>query len=305
MNKMINIDGLTMKTGNTWANAGLVFSSFRDLDIVEIANLVTGSFEALGHRVTSSHILSDSRALVTTQHQELYLSVKEDVDLSALSEPAAAYLAVAIANREESDSSTFARDSILARALQTLHVKLNPDFVKWIDTDVILTSDDFARATGLAPKKAGSAARVTPRRVRSRKALPDIDETNETLQERITNQDPAIFENVSKPERLRKIFSEDWVDPEILAANAAAEALAREEEDIEKAAPLRLSAWLLSFAVTMFALPVGIMLLVLNVTKGENLRLASQAAALTGTFIAFQTYGTMAHAMNTLQVILN
>jgi len=294
-----------MTTGNAWAKAGLVFSRFRDLDIVEIANLVVGSFEALGHRVTSSHILSDSRALITTQQQELYLSVKDDVDLSALSQPAAAYLALSIANKDEPDGSTFARDSILARILQTLHAELHPDFIKWIDTDVILTSADFARATGLAPQNAASGARVVPRRVRSRKSLPDIDETNELLQQRITDQDPAIFENVSKPDRLRKIFSEDWVDPDILAANAAAEALAREAEDIEKVAPLRLSAWMLSFAVTLFALPVGIMLLVLNLTKGENLRLASQAAALTGTFIAFQTYGTMANAMTTLQVMLN
>ncbi|MBZ0122476.1 MAG: hypothetical protein K8F31_01155, partial [Roseovarius sp.] len=91
---------------------------------------------------------------------------------------------------------------------------------------------------------------------------------------------------------------------DLLAEQAAAEAQARDLEDIETTAPLRLSAWLISFAVALFALPVGVMLLILNLAKGENLRLASQTAALTGTFIALQSYGTMAHAMNTLQGLI-
>ena len=85
------------------------------------------------------------------------------------------------------------------------------------------------------------------------------------------------------------------------ASEAAAEKVARDKEDIVRAAPLRLSAWMLSFAVALFALPLGVMLLVLNCAKGENLRLASQTAALTGTFIGFQTFGTTAHAMTALQ----
>jgi len=299
-----DLDGLNMTTQNTWAKAGLVFSEHRELNIVEIANQAVTCLEGIGHRVTGSHILSEDRALVTTRQQELYFSAEHDVSLPALSQPAPAYLAVAVANTDAGDS-LFARDSILVRVLQTLYGPLQPDFVKWIDRGVILKGADFARAAGLAPEPRGPGGRIVPRRVRSRKTLPDVDATNETLQERITSKDPAIFEHVSKPDRLRKILAEDWVDPEILAAKAAEEALAREEEDIEKAAPLRLSAWILSFAVALFALPVGIMLMILNLAKGENLRLASQTAALTGTFIALQTFATMAQAMTTIQVMLD
>ena len=296
--------GLNMKTDNIWAKAGLIFTRFRDLDVIEVANHVVASFEALGHHVTSRHILSDNRAMVTTKNQELYLQVKDDVAVSALSDPAESYLAVSIANKSETETTKFARDSILARVLQTLHLRLQPDFVKWIDSDVILSSAEFAKAIG--PAETQSAKKpVRPRRVTCNKALPDVEETNNQLHRRITENDPSIFDNVSSPERLRKVFVENWVDPDILATNAATEALAREEEDIEKVAPLRLSAWIMSFAVVLFALPIGITLLVLNLAKGENLRLASQTAALTGTFIAFQTFGTTPHAMTALQDILN
>lgn len=283
-----------MTTGRKRATAGLIFTDFRDLDIVEIANLVTGSFEALGHRVTGTHVISDSRASITTTHHEFDLVTREDVDVSALPDPAASYLAVAIA-RTGAGGSTFARDSLLARVLQTLFSALKPDYVKWIDTDVVLTSADFARATGLAPEA---------RRPVSTCKLPDVEETNDLLQQRISDHDPAIFGNVSSPERLREIFDENWVDPGKLAAEAAADARAREEADIEDLAPRRLSAWMMSFAVTLFALPVGVTLMVLNMSKGENLRLTSQAAALTGTFIALQTFGSTAHAMSALQGIL-
>jgi len=295
------MNGLIMTTGNTWATAGLAFCQSRPLDITDIANDVVGSFEALGHRVLGSHILSGSRALVTTEQLELYLTLQDDVTLAALPAPSPAYLAVAVASKDDRRTSTFSRDSALARILQKLFTELTPDFVKWIDTDVVLPAADFARATGLAPAAPVQPRKITPRRVTCARSLPDIEETNNLLQQRITSQDPAIFDHAAAPDRLRKVFTENWVDPDILATEAAAEKIAREQADIERSAPLRLSAWLLSFAVALFALPLGIMLLVLNCAKGENLRLASQTAALTGTFIGFQTLGTTAHAMSVLQ----
>jgi len=294
-----------MTTGNAQetarAKAGLGFTAFRNLDIVQIANHVAGAFESLGHRVTGTHILSDSNARVTTAQFELVLVADADVALAVQTEPAGVYLSLAIAVTHPSRVSRFSRDSVLARTLQKLHELLQPDFVKWIDTDVVLSGEDFARALGQASRRSTPRARVTPRRVTARKRLPDIEETNDRLQRRITNHDPAIFEAAAAPDRLRKVFTTDWNDPDLLAEEAAVAAVAREDEDIEHAAPLRLSAWLISFAVALFSLPLGVMLMVLNLAKGENLRLASQTAALTGTFIAFQTFGTMAHAMQALQ----
>ena len=211
------MNGLIMTTGNTWATAGLAFTTFRELDIVDIANHVVGSFEALGHRVTSQHIISEHRALITTAQLELYLTAEEDVSLSALALRMPTYLSVAIASKDDKRTSTFSRDSALARSLQKLHEELAPDYVKWIDTDVVLSASDFAGALGLTIDEKRPAGKVVPRRVTPNKALPDIEETNDMLQQRITDQDPAIFDHAAAPDRLRKVFTENWVDPDILA----------------------------------------------------------------------------------------
>lgn len=290
-----------MTTGNTQATTGLVFKTGRDLDIVQIANHAAGCIDALGHRVTGTHILSDTCARVVTDRIELMLVAEDDTEFTALRDPAGTFLELRLAARGASHLPRFTRDSVLARTLQKLHELLDPDFVKWIDADVLLPAPDFARAVGLTSKRPVAGGRVLPRRIARARRLPDIEETNASLQRRISDQDPTIFGNASEPDRLRKVFTEDWIDPNQLAEQAASEAQAREMEDIETTAPLRLSAWLISFAVTLFVLPVGVMLLILNLAKGENLRLASQTAALTGTFIALQSFGTMASAMTALK----
>ncbi len=287
------------------AKAGLVFMKDRDLDIVEAANHVASGFESMGHRITGVHILSDTTAQVSTDTHALCLETREDVTVSGSAEKAPVFLGLRLLGGDREKSKRFARDSLLARALQSLNASLEPDFVQWIDTDFLLPSDTFTSATEGAAAPPKALAKEPEGRVSHHKKLPDIESTNVILQDRITNHDPAIFENQSAPDRLRKIFSEGWVDPDALAAEEAAEAHAREMEDIEQEAPLRLSAWMLSFAVALFALPIGVMLMVLNLAKGENLRLASQTAALTGTFVALQAFGTTANAMTTLQSLIH
>jgi len=296
-----------MDTGNIQATAGLGFRVCQDLDIVEVANHTAAGIEALGHRVTGTHILSDTSARVATAGFSLTLSAADEVLLATLPRPVGTFLAIAVAPTDgQGHVSRFFRDSLLARLLQKLLELLEPDFVKWVDTDVLLGAEDFAHAVGLNPRSDRSAGKIRPRRPACRKRLPDIEETNEKLQQRIRDHDPAIFGPESAHDRLREIFSDGWIGPEILAAQTAAAQSARtaETEDIVTTAPLRLSTWLVSFAVTLFALPVGITLLVLNLVKGENLRLSLQAAALTGTFIALQAFGTMAHAMTTLKDLI-
>ncbi|MEM6499318.1 MAG: hypothetical protein AAF709_21655, partial [Pseudomonadota bacterium] len=134
-----------------------------------------------------------------------------------------------------------------------------------------------------------------------RKALPDVEATNAILQERISNHDPVIFDDQRSSDHLRRIFSDGWVDPAVLAEQEAEMARARDLEDIEVTALRRLAAWIMAIAVAIIALPVGIALFIMHLTKGENLRLSSQAAALTGVFVAFQTLGTTANAMETLE----
>ena len=290
----------------TWATAGLVFVKARNLDITEAANLVVSGFKKLGHRVTSAQTHSEVSALVTTNAHSLELSVEKDVALLTLPEPAALVLSIKITDSDQKGNTQFARDSVLARTLQALHDHMKPDFVKWIDSDVLLSSETFASATRRSTAPAAQKGRVKPRRVTTAplERLPNVDETNDILQKRITDHDPVIFGVQGSPDRLRKIFTESWVDPDVAAAAAHSKAREKEMEDIEVNAPLRLSAWMISFAVTLFALPLGVVLMLLNIVKGENLRLASQTAALTGTFLALETYGASAQAIDTLQKLI-
>ena len=285
------------------ATAGLVFTTVRDLDIVRLANHVMNSVGGLGLRVTGTHILSDTSAMVTVCGHEIHLEITDDVALPTLPAPAASYLSVSIAGTGPRAASTFARDSIIARVLQTLHRDLRPAYVKWIDTEVLLASADFAHAIGPGPGAPESAETPFRASAVTRISLPDIEETNAILQRRLTDCDPVIFDLASSPDRVRDFFSNPR-DPWSETMATDADGPPQDLQDIEHAAPRRLSAWLMSFAVALFALPVGVALMVLNLLKGENLRLASQTAALTGTFIALQAYGSTAHALGLLRAFL-
>jgi hypothetical protein len=279
--------------------------SDRDVDIVAVANLVAGSFEATGHRVTGIHILSDTTAQVSADHHACSLDIREDVSLPGSSDRASVFISLRLLSPAKGQRAQFARDALLARALQALNDDLNPNFVQWIDSDLLLPGQTFAAATRTGKAVRTIKADVAERRIRSTKALPDVETTNAVLQDRISQHDPIIFDMQSSPERLKQIFSEGWIDPGVLADKAAEEAYAREIEDIEQEAPLRLSAWMFSFAVTFLALPIGVALLILNLAKGENLRLASQTAALTGTFVALQAVGATAETVTALQNLVN
>ncbi|MEL7279551.1 MAG: hypothetical protein AAFY35_12460 [Pseudomonadota bacterium] len=286
----------------TSGTAGLIFLKDRDIDIVAAANHVARGFEAMGHHLTGVHILSDTSAQVGTNSHDLTLDLREDYTSDVLAETAQICLRVKLADHQAARASQFARDAILARCLQTLNAALCPDYIQWKDANFLLPSDRFAAATQC--EETSEPDQTVGADDTSHQALPDIEATHAVLQNRLSNQDPDIFNNQTAPERLREMFADGWVDPAVLAAQEATEAYAREMEDIEKAAPLRLSAWFFSFAVVLIALPVGVALLIVNFAKGENLRLSSQTAALTGIFVAFQSMGTTANAMAALQQLV-
>jgi len=53
----------------------------------------------------------------------------------------------------------------------------------------------------------------------------------------------------------------------------------------------------------LFALPVAAALAVINLLRGENMRLASQTAALTGTFVVLTAHGQIAQAAQLLGML--
>ena len=280
--------------------AGLVFLKECDLDIVAAANHTACEFEALGHRITGVHVLSDDRAQISTQTHDLMLELVADIQPAFASDTADLFLSMALYGNGSGSRAQFARDALLARLLQALNEAFEPDFVQWKETDCLLSSEQFTQATRGEKTQTQTSAKTHPQSGQLHKVLPDVEATNDVLQERISNHDPVIFDERVSSERIKNMLSDGWIDPTLEAELEAAEARAKEMEDIEEAAPLRLSAWFMSFAVVLIALPVGVALLIINMAKGENLRLSSQTAALTGTFVAFQTLGTTANALEVI-----
>jgi hypothetical protein len=293
-----------MITDKIWARAGLIFLNPRQLDIERLANRVVAHCETLGHRTEAVHILSDTSAYICLEAHEISLSLQTEMKFAAIPHPVGTYLGISIANVPPDDGARFSRDSLLARSLQALHAETRPDYVRWIDSDVLLTSEVFASAAGPTRDETVRKVIAGPAHRTSRlDNLPDIEATNAVLQKRLADQDPVIFDQHSAPDRLRKVFSEGAAAPCSLGLEAPQPSKARAH--VAETHPLRrLSAWFISIAVLIMALPVGIALLVFNIIRGENLRVACQTAALTGTFVSLQSLQAGATTMETLKRLL-
>lgn len=273
--------------------SGLVFLGMRTFDIVMIGNRVCATLDRLDAQVGGLSILSDDTVTIRTADFDLCIDNKADCNVAALERPVAHFLALTLTRFDpEEDQDRPCNQSIMAHVLQTLHRSLSPDYVQWIDPRALLSSADFEMATTLPEEEPEyedltcdtriEAPKVLPRR----HTLPGIEETNLVLQTRLTSDDPIEG-------ALRTTFREDQI------------ARPGSTDDIrEKTTPLRLSVWLLTITLGLFALPVAAALAVFNLLRGENLRLTAQSAALTGTFITFQIFGTTASAMSALQSLL-
>ena len=285
---------------NTMASAGLIFQGLRDLDIVKIGNRVRNAFEALEVNVTGVRILSSDRACISSPYHDVTISVLEDQVVDGLAGPAPLMLELTINSNTAENGSFPHQDTVLAHALKSLHWTLSADQVKWVTPGAILSSADFVMATTQpdAPAKVAepqvSVARTPGGVIERRYTLPCIDETNDQLQETLTQKAVLSVES-GKQGGLYAAFLSDIESIGIADPD---------DEIREKTAALRLSAWMVSFTVLLFALPVGVALLVFNVLKGENLRLSAQAAALTGTFITLDAHGATAETMAVLQGLI-
>lgn len=292
--------------------AGLVFLGLRNFDIVRIGNRVCAALDRLDEQIAGFRVLSDTSVTLRTASYALHIDIETDRIVETLDRPAAQFIALTLVRAEadpdiapetESDLAL----SIMAHALQTLHTMLAPDYVQWIEPRAVLSSADFRMATTLSedelaretPQAAPAVPRVvalaaTPEQPR-RESLPDIEETNNVLLARLIEKDGQNGMHAADGV-LRSVFRE--------TQPRAPGVTRRVVFDPDKSALLRLSVWLFTITLGLFALPVAAALVVFNLLRGENLRLTSQTAALTGTFIALQATGSTAQAMIAVQTLL-
>lgn len=290
--------GWMMTTETTMVSAGLIFQGLRDLDIVKIGNRVSNAFETLEQNVTGVRILSSDRACISSRHHNVTVTVFEDHLIDGLPKPAPMVLEVSIDGDGQPTDEIPRKDTILAHALKSLHWSLSADQVKWVTPGAILSSADFVMATTQpdAPEPVAkpqmSVGRSPAGIVERRYTFPNVDETNDLLNERLSQKAVLSVE----AEKQSALYAAFLADPDRIGLA---------DDDIrEKTAPLRLSVWMVSFTIALFALPVGAALLVFNLLKGENLRLTAQAAALTGTFISLDANGATAETLALLQGLI-
>lgn len=286
--------------------AGLAFLGEKNFDIVKIGNRVCATLDALDEPVTGMRILSDESALVRSQDFDMRINLEADRELPNIAQRATNYLAITLVTRPDQaalDEKT--RLSVLAHSLKTLDDLLVAEYVQWIDPRAVLTGIDFRMATRvtdesnrmpeeepMADLSLDTKSTVMPRRT----SLPDIEHTNDILQARLSETE-GIREIDETESILKRVFRTDEHGNPTLAIPTEE---IREEND-----RLRLSVWLMTFTLGLFALPVAAALIVINLLRGENLRLTSQTAALTGTFLALQTSGATAQVLSMFQNVIS
>lgn len=290
--------------------AGLVFLGMRNFDIVRIGNRVCAALDRLDEQIAGFRVLSDTTVSLRTAFHALRIEIENDRTLPGLSQPAAHFISLTLMRPdpcacEETDLSL----AIMAHALQTLHDALAPDYVQWVEPDALLTSADFRMATTLPEDEMAAdypevsvAPAVAPEQPR-RESLPDIEETNDALHARLiekgSNGDRHSVEGA-----LRAVFRDPSESARLQHATTGTSQASPEDDIREQTAPLRLAVWMFTIALGLIALPMALALTVFNLLRGENLRLTSQTAALSGTFVVLQATGSTAQAMQTVQLLL-
>lgn len=217
----------------------------------------------------------------------------------------------------DAERSTVTAHSALALSTLELAQVLDPDFVQWLQPDMMLQTSSFLSVLEkVTPRRVTAADRARNAEAERRKRptpvlpfpqeqtnrvsrlFPDIDITCERLESHaVAEETPAthdIPDEKSRMSYLRSVFShqEEVEDTAAPAADAALPA--------EPSIPSRLTTWVVSFGVALISMPVGLALIVYNLLRGEDLRLALTALTLTALFSGLAAIGAIEQAVTAI-----
>jgi hypothetical protein len=278
-----------MMNERTWVTAGLVFLGTRDIDITEAADSIRTTLEQMGHTITSWQVQTDESAVVVSCCHTLRVTVEQDACVDEFSQQVPRLLSLAIAEDDMvpvPDGRGLTNDMVLTHALRDLHRHLSADYVRWTGHSRLLASTDFLMMTADLPGPIEAQGVPVPAREPKGPTSEAEEDTTETDSPELAHLRSFLLAVDANPELTHAALNGPEVEPPL-------------------STPQRLAAWFMCYAVLFLATPVGIALLLVNILKGENPRLATQAAALTGTFLSFQAMGTTAQAMQTMQSFLS
>ncbi len=232
----------------------------------------------------------------------------------------------------EAERSTVTAHSALALSTLELAQVLDPDFVQWLQPDMMLQTSSFLSVLEkVTPRRVTTATLAgrdeTGRRKRPSLVLP-LSQTAtaphqtaphqsahaqtsalQTQDNRVTRPFPDIETTVDRLESRTVIETAQTPDMGqgqalTLLLRHEAQTAATPQADVpapqdsrEPTIAARLATWAVSILVAMISLPVGLALMVYNLLRGEDLRLAIIALGLTGLVAGLVAAGVTAQAL--------
>lgn len=341
-----------MRLDNTRCTSGLVFLGSRPLDLPFLATRLERVLSARGFDVGTSEVVSAGHLRMRLGAYDLHLTELNtparngqtdgmqviDLALGNGRQPqnasdlnvadATLTLTVTIAklpsdlpSLREAERSTATAHSALALATLELAQVLDPDFVQWLQPDMMLQTSSFLSVLEkVTPRRvsavdrANTAAAERRRRPnpvmpfsqaqanRVSRLFPDIDDTCDRLESRSRLETPAtkavepLQDNTNLP-YLRAVFRREDEPAQ------ATENLSSPAHIAEPGTTARLATWAVSLGVSLLSLPIGIALMIYNLIRGEDLRLALTALALTGTLTGLVQLGLAEQMITTISTL--
>ena len=179
----------------------------------------------------------------------------------------------------------------LAKITALLADRHEPESIVWLDTNVRIPTADFLEA--MAPK---TPEAQQPRRVTStapaKRARPAL------------RSQPSLPANYNgAPDAPQKHDAHVQAYEANIRDAMLREASETELAEFEGEAPAqtteaRLSAWAVSIAVASFSLPLAAPVVIYNVARGEDVRVASLAMGLVGLFATLDVQGTFSSLLS-------
>lgn len=302
-----------MSTGTHRYKTGLVFAESHEIDSVAVINRIGMILEARQTRVTGKRVLSDTRAQIDTRNIEVTIDTDE-----ADASPDDSLRMVISVTAHDCSSATDDDKALRLLAAVTLDLvqHMMPESLWWLTPTAQLSREQFLSAAGprrprrvshsrtrraaVRPTHAGTMAHAGQNTARVGTApFPSVEESVEQLDARMTQhfspQDDewsVSHTDEAQEENLREVFLSDTANTE-------------EQDEDHSEQPnqaQRLTTWLLAITVGVFSLPVAAALVIINLLRGEDMRLSAQALSLTGFFIVLNSSGMLTNAVELLPI---
>lgn len=285
-------------------HGGLEFLGKRDSGLDRFSRIVTATLEAYGHRVERQSAISANEARITANRYAVQLELdpisgderkrgrsRRNAETEMVKRRVTITLCAADPATDDNTQTQLMLVVMLYRMVEA-YGALN---IEWLAPDTVLSVEQFLSAF----------SNVSPRRVRGRQEIIEerrarfapVDETAQCLNshydaicgQKLTGKEGLV--SLSEDEALALAFREGGRPDEV--TDAQEEAIS----DIR-----RLATWGMTGTLAFMSLPVAVSLAAVNLVRGEDFRLNTQALSLTGLLVVLQSSGALASAVSLLPI---